>query len=137
MNSVIDPATPPLSEIEWTAVRSQGPGGQNVNKTATAMQLRFDIAASSLAEPIKAALLLRRDRRITADGVLVIKAQRFRTQERNREDALVRLASLIDAAAQPAVPRKPTRPSRTERARRVDSKVRRGKLKALRGNVED
>src|SRR3569833_1378290 len=117
------------AEIEWSAIRAQGAGGQNVNKESSALHLRFDIRASSLPEDVKQRLLQSGDQRITNAGVLVIKAQRFRTQERNREDALARLQTLVDEAASLPPERRPTRPTRASKRRRVESKVNRGRIK--------
>ena len=128
------PAVAP-EELEWSAIRAQGAGGQNVNKVSTALHLRFDIPASSLPEAVKARLLASGDQRITGAGVLVIKAQRYRSQEKNRQDALARLQALVDAAATVPVERRPTKPTRGARRRRVEAKVRHGQNKALRRKI--
>jgi len=125
----------PLREIELSAVRASGPGGQHVNKVSSAIHLRFNIPGSSLPENIKQRLLQLRDRRLTRDGVVIIKAQRYRDQEKNRGDALQRLQALIRKALHRPKQRVPTRPSRTSRKQRMDSKSRRGRLKAMRGRV--
>jgi ribosome-associated protein len=127
----------PDEEIEFSAIRAQGSGGQNVNKVSSAIHLRFDINASSLPETYKQRLLNLRDSRISKDGVIVIKAQSFRTQDKNRQDALERLRQLIESATIIQKPRRPTRATRSSQIRRVNSKVQRGKTKLLRGKVSE
>jgi len=126
----------PDSEIDIQAIRAQGAGGQNVNKVSSAIHLRFDIGASSLPDFYKQELLKLRDQRISNDGTIVIKAQRYRSQEKNRSEALSRLQALVKSVALPRKKRKPTKPTIGSIKRRVDSKTRRGQLKGLRGRVD-
>lgn len=125
----------PDNEIDLSAIRSQGAGGQNVNKVSSAIHLRFDINASSLPVFYKERLLALKDRRISKEGVIVIKAQQFRTQELNREDALKRLQALLKSVTTVQKARKATKPTKASQKRRVDSKKKRGQIKALRGAI--
>lgn len=131
MSVAIDPA-----EVEFSAIRAQGPGGQNVNKVSCAVHARFNVVASSLPEAVKARLLALSDQRITDDGVVVLKAQASRSLIQNKEDALRRLQELVDSVATAPVLRRATRPTRGSQRRRVDAKTARGQTKAMRGKVD-
>lgn len=129
------PPALPDTEFEISSIRAQGSGGQNVNKVSTAVHLRFDIHGSSLPETTKTRLLATRDTRISREGVLVIKAQRFNSRLRNRQDALTRLFDLIDQASRPISRRKPTKPRPADRKKRLDDKSRRSQIKSLRHKI--
>ena len=137
MVRISDHLSIPDEEIELRAIRAQGPGGQNVNKVSSAIHLRFDIQASSLPPPIKERLLASRDQRITADGVLVIKAQNHRTRQKNRAEAIERMGQLVLEASRPRKKRVPTRPGRAAREKRLEAKKRRSSIKKLRSGKFD
>ncbi len=143
MNDITDPlfisnsVQIPFSDIDMSAIRSQGAGGQNVNKVSSAIHLRFDVRASSLPDFYKEKLLALRDQRLTRDGVIVIKAQQYRTQDQNRQDALLRLQQLIQGVNKVQTKRIATRPTRSSQKKRMDRKTQRSNVKNMRGKVRD
>ncbi|QEQ96480.1 alternative ribosome rescue aminoacyl-tRNA hydrolase ArfB [Neptunomonas concharum] len=137
MLKINDHTTIKPEEVELIAIRAQGAGGQNVNKVSSAIHLRFDIANSSLHDVYKQRLLALKDHRITKEGVIVIKAQQYRTQEQNREDALNRLIEIIKTVTVQQKSRRPTKPTKGSQTRRLNSKTKKGQIKALRGRITD
>lgn len=131
------PPTIPESEIEFSAIRAQGAGGQNINKVSSAIHLRFDIHASSLPTHLKERLLALRDQRITKEGVVIIKAQTHRSQEKNKEEAMQRLQEMVAGIRTPPRKRLPTKPTRSSQKKRLEKKTRRGEIKSMRGKILD